>query len=262
MCRVLAYFGAPIQLDQILCKPEHSLIVQSYQPREMQVALLNADGFGVGWYHAQRDENPYTYKNTLPIWNDVNLPHLARYVESPCTLAYVRSATPGLAVDLGNCQPFTSGRLMFVHNGFIEGFRHTLRRPLRQLLREDVECLIQGVTDSEHIFALILSIWRDQPELSLEEALRKAIAQLIELATPQGVKLAVTAVISTGKRLVACRYSNFEIISTLYWLRDDLNFPGSVILASEPLFEGNWKACPAQSLLSVGEDLEIKCVGI
>lgn len=94
MCRLLAYLGSPISLEYLLYKPEHSLIVQSYQPREMISGVVNADSFGVGWYHDQKDTDPFIYKNTLPIWNDINLPNLSRYVESKCVLAYVRSATP------------------------------------------------------------------------------------------------------------------------------------------------------------------------
>ena len=89
MCRLMGYLGIPIQLDRLLNKPEHSLIVQSYQPREMTAGLLNADGFGVGWYAADRQTEPFIYKNTLPIWNDINLPSLSRYVESGCIVASV-----------------------------------------------------------------------------------------------------------------------------------------------------------------------------
>lgn len=100
MCCLLAYLDSPISLEHLLYKPEHSLIVQSYQPREMISGVINADGFGVGWYHNQKDTDPFFYKNTLPIWNDINLPSLSRYVESKCVLAYVRSATPGQAIAL------------------------------------------------------------------------------------------------------------------------------------------------------------------
>lgn len=55
MCRLLAYLGSPIFLEYLLYKPEHSLIAQSYQPREMISGAVNADGFGVGWYHDQKD---------------------------------------------------------------------------------------------------------------------------------------------------------------------------------------------------------------
>ncbi|MBD2018667.1 class II glutamine amidotransferase, partial [Leptolyngbya sp. FACHB-36] len=132
MCRLLGYLGPRVQLDRLLFKPEHSLIVQSYQPKEMTAGLLNADGFGVGWYHPERQNEAFVYKNTLPIWSDVvNLPSLSRYVESGCILANVRSATPGLTVDLSNCQPFQYQRLLAMHNGAIEQFRQSLYRPIR-----------------------------------------------------------------------------------------------------------------------------------
>src|SRR4028118_154519 len=115
MCRLLGYLGSPILLDYLLDKPEHSLIVQSYQPREMTSGVVNADGFGIGWYHSQRDTDPFTYKSLLPIWNDVNLPNLSRYIESGCVIANIRSATSGQGVDLNNSHPFRNGRILFTH---------------------------------------------------------------------------------------------------------------------------------------------------
>lgn len=257
MCRLLGYLGESIQLDRILYKPEHSLIVQSYQPKEMHVALLNADGFGVGWYHPQRKENPYTYKNILPIWNDINLPQLGRYVESKGILSYVRSATPGLPVDLGNCQPFVRDRLMFVHNGYIEHFRHKLRGTIRDLLSEEAAIWIQGNTDSEYLCAFILTYLQTHPHITLEEAMGQVINRVGELSKARQLKFITAMIIHTGNRLVACRYSTFEDVPTLYWVRDDPNYPNAVILASEPLFEGNWKPCPEHHILTVEENLEV-----
>ncbi len=157
MCRLLAYLGSPVSLEHLLYKPEHSLIVQGYKPREMTSGVVNADGFGVGWYHSQKDIEPFTYKNTLPIWNDINLPSLSRYVESKCVLAYVRSATSEQAVDFANCQPFKHQQQLFIHNGRIENFHKTLHRKIRSTLTQDFYEKINGNTDSEHIFALLLS---------------------------------------------------------------------------------------------------------
>lgn len=148
MCRLLGYLGLPILLDTILYKPEHSLIVQSYQPRFMTSGVLNADGFGVGWYHQNQDTEPFTYKNILPIWSDINLPSISRYVESGCAIAYVRSATSGQAVDLSNCQPFGLDRILFVHNGFVQNFRSSVYRPIRELFSDRTYQLINGTTDS------------------------------------------------------------------------------------------------------------------
>jgi ergothioneine biosynthesis protein EgtC len=257
MCRLLGYLGSFIQLDKLLYKPEHSLIVQSYKPREMTAGLLNADGFGVGWYHPQKDENPYIYKNILPIWSDLNLTQLSRYVESGCVLAYVRSATPPLAVDLSNCQPFTNEKLSFIHNGFIHNFRQTLYRPIRHLLDDYSYQLITGTTDSEHIFALIVNELRKSPAITLEMALSNALAQLTQLAKSHHVYFSANIILSDGKQLVASRYSNRPPTPTLYWLQDDLLYPDAVIVASEPLFEANWKSCPEHSIVSVRGNLEV-----
>ena len=49
MCRWLAYSGSPVTLEDVLYKPDHSLIDQSMHAR-MGVETFNAAGFGVGWY--------------------------------------------------------------------------------------------------------------------------------------------------------------------------------------------------------------------
>ena len=257
MCRLLGYLGDAIQLDNLLYKPEHSLVVQSYQPKEMTSGVVNADGLGIGWYHTQQEVNPFTYKSTLPIWNETNLPELSRYVESGCVLAYVRSATPGQALDLSNCQPFRDNRLLFVHNGYIDNFRQTLYRPLREHLSDEVYQSIHGTTDSEHIFAVLVNEFHSCPDISLETALKTTLMTLSELATVHQVSLRANTIVSDGRRLVASRYAHGTAAPTLYWLRDDPNYPNSVIVASEPIFAGNWNKCPNRSVLSVGENLEV-----
>jgi ergothioneine biosynthesis protein EgtC len=257
MCRLLGYFGAPVPLDHIFYKPDHSLVVQSYQPREMTAGLLNADGFGVGWYHSQRQTEPFVYKNTLPIWNDINLPSLSRYVESGCVLANVRSATPGLSVDLSNCQPFQSGSILGVHNGFIANFRQTLYRPIRDQLSDPVYQAIQGSTDSEHLFALILQELQTS-SISLTEALDRIIKTLADLAEKYGTDFSANLIISDGQQLVASRYASRDPVPSLYWLRDDLLFPDAVMIASEPLFDGEWRSLRDRSILTVARDLIVQ----
>lgn len=253
MCRLLGYLGPAIQLDKLLYKPEHSLIVQSYQPREMTSGVVNADGFGVGWYHPQREAYPYTYRNLLPIWSDLNLPQLSRYVESSCVLSYVRSATAGQAVDMSNCQPFTHENLLFIHNGAINNFRQSLYRPIRDSLDDDTYQGIDGTTDSEHIFALLLD------ELKVNDSLEKAVANVLMQLKKLAADLSFSAnlVVSNGKQIVASRYAHNTSSPTLYWLRDDPIYPDAVIVASEPLFDGNWNSFPERTVISVGENLEL-----
>lgn len=258
MCRLLGYLGTPVFLEKLLYKPEHSLIVQSYQPREMSSGVLNADGFGVGWYRTQPEANPFTYKSTLPVWNDINLPSLSRYVESGCVLAYVRSATLGQAVDLSNCQPFDSQQLLCTHNGRVENFRQTLYRPLRERLSDFAYHAIKGSTDSEHIFALLLDELQADASASIEQALAATLHHLDTLAKSHQVAASANLLVSDGHRLIASRFASDRNCPSLYWLRDDSAFPGAVLIASEPLFAGNWHSIAAQSIVSVGEDLEIQ----
>ena len=48
MCRWLAYAGPPLPLDELLFKPENSLIRQSLAATRGTVPT-NGDGFGLGW---------------------------------------------------------------------------------------------------------------------------------------------------------------------------------------------------------------------
>ena len=258
MCRLLAYLGSPVSLESLLDNHEHSLITQSYQPQEMISGTVNADGFGVGWYHAQKDTDPFTYRSTLPIWNDANLPSLSRYVESGCVVSYVRSATLGQALDLSNCQPFQRERLLFIHNGKIDRFRQTLYRPIRSQLSDEIYQWINGTTDSEHIFALLLNELQNNPGKSLEQALHVTLLKLKELAEAHNTYTLANVVISDGNRLVASRLSTKPPSPSLYWLQNDANFRNSVIIASEPLFKGNWNSFPENSILSVGEDCDLR----
>ena len=257
MCRLLGYVGAPIQLDNLLYKPEHSLIVQSYQPQEMTSGVVNADGFGIGWHDRTKTNLPYVYKNILPIWSDLNLPEIARYVKANCLLGYIRSATPGSPVDLLNCQPFSHQDLLFVHNGFIENFRETLYRPIRNLLNDEAYQFVKGSTDSEHILALIMHHLQSNPQSTVEQVIQVVLIQLNEMANIYQTELSANLMLVDGDRLIASRYSNREQSPTLYWIRDDLNYPDAVIVASEPMFEGNWNSCPENSILTVEPNLEV-----
>jgi glutamine amidotransferase len=258
MCRLLGYLGLPVQLDRLLYNPEHSLIVQSYQPQEMTAGLLNADGFGVGWYHPLRDTSPFTYKTTLPVWSDVNLPHLSRYVESGCVLANVRSATLGQAVDLSNCQPFQHRLLLGIHNGFIANFRQSLYRPIRDRLSDVAYCAIGGSTDSEHIFALVIHELETAPHIPLTVALQRTLLILRDLAEAHQVGLSANLILSDGQQLIACRFAHRTAVPSLYWLHDPAILPQSVLIASEPLFPGNWTSLPEFSILRVTHDLSIQ----
>ena len=258
MCRLLGYLGPAIALDSLILQPPHALRVQSYAPRELEVALLNADGFGLGWYHATESQAPFTYRNVLPMWNDPNVDALCRYITTGCTLSYVRSATPGQGVDISNCQPFQADDLLFTHNGYIKQFRETLQRPLRQLMSDRAYAAIHGNTDSEHIWGLLLTALAADPGISLEVALATTLQQLLTLAQQYDTPIAANVLVSDGHKLVGSRLASHDRAPSLYWLKGSAQFPQAILVASEPLFEGPWVAFEEHSLFTLVTDCDVQ----
>jgi ergothioneine biosynthesis protein EgtC len=245
MCRLVAYLGEPLRLKELILTPPHSLLVQGYAPQEMTAGLLNGDGFGLGWYDRRLRPQPFTYKNILPIWNDLNLPSLCDYITSGCLLGYVRSATPGLVVDYSNCQPFVQNHLSAVHNGRVEHFRQTLYRPLRSRLTDEDDLNIQGLTDSEHLFAWILHHYKRTGDLA--QALCDSFMSLLDLVPDLDVTF--NFILSDGEQLIACRLAHGGTAPSLYYLQGHPDYPG-VVIASEPLFrDDRWVRCPQGTVL-------------
>ena len=154
---MVGYLGGPeVTLSSVVLEPEHSLLVQSYAPKEMMSGVVNADGFGVGWYVPPSGEEPAIYRSDRPLWSDRSFASIAPKIRAGTIFAAVRSATPGLPVDESGTPPFASGPFAFAHNGAIEGFRRTAMRPLRDTLSDESYAGLLGSTDSETIFAVLL----------------------------------------------------------------------------------------------------------
>ncbi len=248
MCRLLAYLGPPLAIEDFLLMPEHSLMVQSYAPREMTGGTLNADGYGFAWYDSSVRAAPFLYRTILPIWNDSNLSSLAPYIRSGCVVANVRSATPGQSLDMGNTQPFVAGRLSAIHNGRIEDFRSTLYRIIRQGIGEDAYAALGGNTDSEHLFAWILHHIEGG---DLAGGVVAAFAELAAIAPD--ARMTLNVIVSDGHAVVATRHARHEQCPSLYWLDSHRRFPDAVVVASEPLFDDpSWRPVPPHSLLVAG----------
>jgi glutamine amidotransferase len=265
MCRFITYLGPEIRLERIVSEPEHSLVVQSYQPQEMTAGTVNADGFGLGWYNPQLEPTPCVYTNTCPIWSDRNLPGLGHHIAAGCIFANVRSATPGQAVDHSNCQPFAYQRLLFMHNGFIENFRHTLMRPIRDALRDAYYTAIQGSTDSEHVFALLLEFLHGQEytQHNVLHALRATIEQLVRWAAPTHTPLVLNLALTNGEFVVASRFASSSPAPSLYYAFDTAEFPRAGVFASERLFASQaWRMVEEDQLIAFDSRLQPECVSL
>ncbi len=246
MCRMAAYQGPPISLEQFALRPEHSLVEQAYMPKELTYAKINADGYGFGWY--ADDDQPAVYTSAMPIWSDANLPHLARSLQSDLWMGNVRSATTGIPVNRSNTQPFYDNELLFLHNGYLREFKPELRRNIYEALSPEIEAEIQGNTDSEYVFALLRQVLSNDDELSIDQALGELFALLEQWVDDREALLNV--IVSDGEMLYASRHAMNHACPSLYYTTDDELFPNGQLIASERLTDSEfWQPVPEHHIL-------------
>jgi gamma-glutamyl hercynylcysteine S-oxide hydrolase len=252
MCRMVAYLGGPeATLSSLVLEPEHSLLVQSYAPKEMMSGVVNADGFGVGWYAPWSGDEPAVYRSNGPLWSDRSFASIGPKIRARAILAAVRSATPGLPVEESGTPPFASGPFMFAHNGAIEHFRRTAMRPLRDALSEESYAGLLGTSDSETIFAGLLDRLRGNSG-DLAEATVETIHHVSAACTGLGVRATLNLGVTAGEGMAFTRYSTEGPGNSLYFIENGEAFPGAVVVASERLdSDAGWRVVPDRHLLTV-----------
>jgi len=232
MCRILIYHGRqPITMADLITKPTHSIIRQSYASLErIDHSPLNGDGFGIGWYTTGdlcvqvsqpncEEQTPCVFLSVTPAWNNLNLIRLAEKIKSPLFFGHVRAASPGILTSETNCHPFLYGQYMWMHNGVIAEFR-LIKRRLMSLLDDDLFLHVQGTTDSEAIFMLFLSkLKKIHPgnlrtekvdpyvlKHTMEETIQTLITwnQELNIVCPSHMNFAI----SDGKSVIATRYTH------------------------------------------------------
>lgn len=215
MCRWLAYSGSPILLEELLYKPEHSLIYQSLHAR-LGVDTTNGDGFGVGWYGPDT-ETPAVFHSIEPAWNDRNLREVAGHVQSPLFLAHIRAST-GTAVQQTNCHPFLHGRWLWVHNGLVRDF-HRVKRELALAVDESLYPQMEGSTDSEMLFYLALTFGLEE---NPPAAVERMVGHVEEVGHRHGTEHPIQMTIGTtdGSSVWAFRYSSEGKSRSLYYSAD------------------------------------------
>ena len=279
MCRFLCYKGPEILLADLLYRPQHSLILQSFKASERKEPL-NGDGFGVGWYAADITPTPCVFTSLTPAWSNQNLRRLSEHVKSSCFFAHVRAASQAMRVCEANCHPFQHGRFLWMHNGTIEGFWQIKRR-LRASLPDQIYNSIEGTTDSEHAFAVFLHLLGDTERVcsarEMGQALVRTIARLEQwtaeagFSAPSYYNFAVT----DGQSVAAVRYvsdptvepaSLYYSVGGKYQVAENVcHFVAShagektVIIASERLNENptDWIRVAPNHLLTVTPELAV-----
>jgi glutamine amidotransferase len=219
MCRHLAWFGADVSISSLVLDPPHGLRVQSYAPRRQKHGLMNADGWGVGFFDG---ETPRRWRSPAPLWGDVSFDSVAPALRSHCVVAAVRSATVGMPIEASAAAPFTDGRWLLSHNGVVD----------RAVL--PVSSSAESVCDSAVLAAAVFARGLDR--------LGDVIAEFG--AADPDARLNVLA--ADGSRLLATVWGD-----TLSILRR----ADGVVLASEPYDDDyDWEDLPDRHLVEVTAD--------
>jgi gamma-glutamyl hercynylcysteine S-oxide hydrolase len=235
MCRHLAYLGPPLSLRDLLFDPPHSLLRQSWAPRDMRGGgTINADGFGVGWY-PHGGGAPVRYRRAQPMWSDPTIADLAAVTSTGAVLAAVRSATVGMAVVDAAAAPFAEGRWLFSHNGVVRGWPDSVvplaaALPVRDLLTLDAS------TDSALLWALV----RHRLRRGVEPA--RAVAETVSAVAAAAPGSRLNLLLTDGHTVIASVAGHALALRTT---------PTSVLLASEPHDdEPGWHEVPEGQLVA------------
>lgn len=218
MCRHVGWLGAQVSVSSLVLDPPYGLRVQSYAPRRQKHGLMNADGWGVGFFDSAGGA-PRRWRSPTPLWGDVSFESVAPALHSHCVVAAVRSATVGMPIESSATAPFTDGQWLLSHNGVVD----------RAVL--PTTSAAESVCDSAILAAAIFARGLD--------ALGNTIAE-VATADPNA-RLNILA--ANGSRLLATAWGD-----TLSILRR----ADGVVLASEPYDnDPGWEEVPDRHLVDV-----------
>lgn len=178
MCRHQAYLGPRKSLRELVMDPAHSLFRQSWEPARQVHGVVNADGFGVGWF-ADGDPVPARYRQAGPIWADPSFPDIARVTYSGAVLAAVRDATTGSAAGAEAAAPYRGEGWLFSHNGAVGGYPGSVAK-LAETLPAVRLLDVEARTDSAFVWALILHRVREGAVMA--EAVASVVADVATVA--------------------------------------------------------------------------------
>jgi glutamine amidotransferase len=220
MCRHLAWVGRPRTLAELVLQPEYGLLTQSYRPRRQEHGLLNADGWGVGFYPAAGSV-PARWRSGRPLWSDASFRSVAPTISSGCVLAAVRSATVGMPLDESACAPFLSGSWLLSHNGVVD----------RDVLGPQADA--ESVCDSAQLAAYVFARSPDD------------VAKIVADVGRRDPHARLNLLLTNGERILATTWGD-----TLFTRRS----PDGVLVASEPGDDTpEWQQVPDRCLVQVAD---------
>ncbi len=226
MCRMFGLVAArAVQARALLRDAPRSLRTLSHE---------HPDGWGV----ALRTPTDWTIHRSTEC-----AARCSRYAEvvdevATCLLvAHVRQKTVGEA-KLANTHPFRRGEFVFAHNGTVRAIAELVTRCSSERLAE-----VEGDTDSERLFALILT--RIDEHGDTERGLVAAVAELHALSDLGSA----TFLLAHNERLYAHRLGR-SLFTVVRHAADEPRRTAAAIVASERLTDEAWVEVPERALIA------------
>jgi glutamine amidotransferase len=234
----------------------------------------HSDGWGIGYYTAGR---PHRRRSVHPAEQDLAYEDLASSLIVDTVLAHVRKSSVG-GVAERNCHPFQCGNWLFAHNGTLFGFQE-MREKVAALIPPELRSAIEGDTDSQHAFLVLLGRLHQMGQpldgavdaKALARALADTLLVLKELCPGKpGEESQLNFVVTNGQLLAASRWGY-----TLYRLERrgyDPTCPDApttrngdyhaLVIASEPTTAEGWEALSERSIVCVRPDLTCETISV
>lgn len=269
MCRLYGMRAThPTKVSCELLDAQNSLIRQSVEDER---GLVNDHGWGLGLMtsgglRCEREVGPASESEEYR--------RDAAEAEATLVLAHVRRATVGGA-SVANTHPFRHGRSMLAHNGHIGAFDRGVREMMLSAMREEDREAIQGTTDSEHFFQLLLSRRDRNPGVAPVRILRDAIRDVHGMVkeVDEDGEVALNVLWSVEDELVGSRFGR-----SLWHLESDgphrcgvcgeFHPPPDAIpdgesyrsaeIASERITDEDWEEVPESSVFWLTDELDVR----
>ncbi len=234
-----------------------------------QQSRREPDGTGLGAYDGEG--RPEVFKQPIAAYEDQAFAREARELCSRTFVAHVRYASTG-AVSAENTHPFEQHGRLFAHNGVI-GQPERIEPELG-----DYRSLVRGQTDSERFFALITR------EIDRRGDVGEGIAAAAAWIAERLPVFALNCVLITDSELWALRYPDTHELHVLERTAGgnsggrhldhasargsvrvrsgELREQRSVVVATEPMDEDDWRELEPGQLLHVDADLRVTCAKV
>ena len=202
MCRVLAYIGPEIPVENLLLKPDNSLVNQSLDPERHPELQLAGWGFGAWGEHLLTPEEPFVYRRPMAAFYDDNAKGIIPSLQASTLLAHVRAAAYDSGVVLAdeNCHPFSYKETPWIvaQNGDLPNWK-LVQRELLQHCKDKYLKQMLGNTDTEFLYVLLLSLL----EGDSDEDVKRAFEEMLRLIAEAMKKLDLVALTKLKMALVS-----------------------------------------------------------